>query len=153
MMKYSHPTGFEIQQYCLDPDSCSRALIDHIESCADCRAEVKAYRLVISGIKQEPKTVFDFDLTALVMQQLPQPAPRFSADRFIAGFLVIFISCFTGIPVILFHRYLLNMFTGIPPFFIYSMIACASLIVGLKTLDMYRKYKAQMRLLHFNQII
>ncbi|HCL84107.1 MAG TPA: hypothetical protein DIC22_09030 [Chitinophagaceae bacterium] len=152
-MMNSHPTGFEIQQYGLDPAACSRALTDHIDSCAACRAEAEAYQLVISGIKQEPKAVFDFDLPALVMQQLPQPAPRFSADRFIAGFLVIFISCFTGIPVILFHRYILNMFTGIPPFFIYSMIACASVIVGFKTLDMYRKYKAQMRLINFNQII
>jgi hypothetical protein len=149
-MNNSHPAQFEIQEYVLDKSACGPEIIGHIESCTECLEEVETLRFVISEIKQMPRPAFDFDLTALVIPQLSLPKPRLTADRFVAGFLVIFISCFMAIPVFLFRQYILNMFYGIPPFFIYSIIGSASLIVLIKTLDMYDKYKVQMRLLNIN---
>ena len=149
-MNKSHPTQLEIQEYSLDKSACGHAIIAHIESCAECLEEVRTYRFVFSEIKQRPKPAFDFDLSALVISQLPQSKPRLTADRFVAGFLVIFVFSFICIPVFLFRQYILNMFSGIPPFFIYPIIGSAFIIVLFKTLDMYNKYKAQMRLLNFN---
>lgn len=144
----SHPKEKEIQEYVLDRKACSLAIVEHIESCAICREEVSSYQLLFAELKQEPAESFDFDVAALVIPLLPAPEPLVTADRFIAGFLVIFISCCIGLPIILFNQYIINLFSGISPLFIYIMLGCASLILLLKTLDMYKKYRTQMRQLN-----
>jgi hypothetical protein len=145
---YSHPKEKEIQEYVLDSSACSPSIVEHIESCAFCQEEVATYQLLFAELKQEPAETFDFDVTRLVLPLLPTSEPLVTADRFIAGFLVIFISCCIGLPIILFNKYIINMFSGISPLFIYIMLGCASLVLLLKTLDMYKKYRAQMRQLN-----
>jgi hypothetical protein len=148
-MTSSHPTEKEIQEYVLDRSACPPDLIDHIASCAFCQEEAGAYLLLFAELKQEPVSTFDFDLSGLVLPLLPSPDPLISADRFIAGFLVVFISCCIGIPVFLFNRNIINMFSGIPPLFIYTILGSASLILLLRTLDIYKNYRAQMRQLNY----
>jgi hypothetical protein len=149
-MNYSHPSELEIQEYAMDKSNCPATIIEHIESCTDCSAEVKAYEFLFVEIGQQPGPAFDFDLTELVVPQLHQARPRLSVDRFIAGFLVIFASCCIGTPVFLFRRNILYMFTGVPPFFIYAIIGSTSIIVIIKIMIMYKKYQSQMRFLNFN---
>jgi hypothetical protein len=149
-MNNAHPAEMEIQEYVLDKTACPKAVTEHIESCAHCMEEVSSYRFLFSEIKQQAGPAFDFDLSASVLAQLPKPGSGLSAERFIAGFLVLFLCCCIGIPVYLFHPYILYMFSGISSFFIYSMIGSASVIVLLKILDMYKKYQKQLRLLNFN---
>jgi hypothetical protein len=149
-MNNIHFSEKEIQQYALDKSTCRPELIHHIESCPSCMKEVKNYQLIFTEIKQIPAAAFDFDLSGLVLGQLPKPAPYLTADRFIAGFLVIFICCCVGIPFILFRLYLLNMFSGIPPFFIYAIIISVSAVLIFKILDMYKKFHRQMQLINFN---
>ena len=146
----SHPKEKEIQEYAINPSACSREIMEHIESCAHCREEMMSYQFLYAGFKQQPRPVFDFDVAALVLPQLASREPLLSADRFIAGFLVVFICSCVGIPVFLFHQYILNMFSGISPFFIYIILGSATVIVLIKTLDLYKKYKNQMSLLNFN---
>jgi hypothetical protein len=145
-----HPSEKEIQQFAINKFDCEPATILHIETCTDCMAEVSTYRLLFSEIRQQQKPEFDFDLSALVMPQLPKTKARVSPDQFISAFLVFFISCFVTIPVILFNKYIMNMFTDISPFFIYTIIGSATVIVIYKTLAMYRKYQKQMQLINFN---
>jgi hypothetical protein len=149
-MNNSHPSEKEIQQYAVDQLGCDVVISDHVESCEYCMAEVKAYWLLFSEINQQPKQVFDFNVADLVIPELPVAVHLLSAERFIAGFLVLFISCFIGIPVFLFRSYVLNMFSGIPPFFIYAIICSAFIIVLLQSLEMYKKYQKEMRILNFN---
>ena len=144
-MNNGHPKEKEIQEYVFDKSACSPSLIAHIESCALCLEEVNAYQLLFAEINKEPSARFDFDVSGLVLPLLPSPEPLISADRFIAGFLVVFIGCCIGIPLILFNRNIIHMFSGISPVFIYIILASASLILILKTLDMYKNYRAQMR--------
>ena len=149
-MNNSHPDELEIQQYVLDKSSCSDSIRNHIESCAICLEEVGNYRVLFSAIEHQSTPAFDFDLPGLVLQQLPPASPKLTADRFIAGFLVLFICCCIGIPLYLFRIYLLNMFSGISPFFIYSILASAFVIVVIKALELYRKYQKQIHLLNYN---
>jgi hypothetical protein len=145
-----HPSEKEIQQFAIDQRDCKADTIIHMKSCAECMMEVANYRMVFTEIKQQPTPVFDFDLSALVLPQLSTAKARLSPDQFVSGFLVFFISCFVTVPVILFNKYILNMFSGISPFFIYSIIGSATVIVIYKTLVMYKKYQKQMQLLNFN---
>jgi hypothetical protein len=147
-MKNIHASEQAIQDYAIGGAGSPEEIM-HIESCTDCSSAVKTYQLLFSGIKDEPAITFDVDLSALVMARLPKPAPRLSADRFIAGFLLLFISCFIAMPVILFRNYILNMFSGISPFFVYIMIGSAIVILSYTVWDMYKKYLKEMQLLNF----
>jgi hypothetical protein len=145
-----HPSEKEIQQFAIDKSGCNTTTIAHMESCVECMTEVSNYQLLFTEIRQQNKPAFDFDLSTLVLPQLPIAKSRLSPDQFISGFLIFFISCFIGVPVCLFNKYILNMFSDISPFFIYAIIGSATIIVIYKTLSMYRKYQKQMQLLNFN---
>ena len=149
-MNTSHPSEKEIQQYALDKSACTTAIIAHVDDCDHCREEVSAYQLLFSEITQQPQPAFDFDLSALVIPQLQPPAQQLSADRIVAGFLVLFVCGCIGVPVYLFRNYFLYLFSGISTFFIYAILCSAVVIVLLKALGMYKKYQKQMRLLNFN---
>jgi hypothetical protein len=149
-MNNNHPVDMDIQQYALDKAACPAPVINHIESCIRCSEEVNNYQLLFSGIKQHSSPVFDFDLSALLLPKLPPVNAPLAADRFIAGFLILFILSCIGIPMYLFRIYLLNMFSGVSPFFIYSILASAAVIVAIKILELYHKYQKQIRLLNFN---
>lgn len=149
-MNTSHPSEREIQQFALDKSACSTALIAHIDDCAFCRAEGSTYQLLFSEIEQQPKPAFDFDLSALVLPQLPASTRALSADRIVAGFLILFVCSCIGVPVYLFRQYFLYMFSDISTFFIYAILSSAVIIVLFKALNMYKKYQKQMQLLNFN---
>jgi hypothetical protein len=150
-MNNSHPSEKDIQQYAIDQSECTSAVTKHIEFCGHCLAEVKSYRHLFSEINQQPKPVFDFDVSDMVIPQLTNTGQHVTADRFIAGFLVLFISCFIGIPIFLFRFYILNMFSGIPPFFIYAIICSASAIILFQTLETYKNFQKKMHLLNLNE--
>jgi hypothetical protein len=149
-MNDSHPSELEIHEFVFEKLKSSPSVASHIGSCAHCLAVAKNYQLIISEINQQEAPAFDFDLPALVLAQLPAAGPLLKTDRFIAGFLVFFICCFIGAPVVLFRQYILNMFSGVSPFFVYASIGSAAVILIYKTLEMYRKYQKQMRLLNYN---
>ena len=149
-MTNSHPKEKEIQEYVIDRASCPADLIRHIESCAACQEEVNGYHLLFSELKQEPASRFDFDLTALVIPQLPSPKPGMSTDRFIFGFLVVFACLCIGVPVYVFWQNILYMFSDIPVYFIYAIIGSSAVILVIKILGLFKKYQGQMRILNFN---
>jgi hypothetical protein len=146
----NHSAETEIQQYALDKSSSSRGVVIHIESCDHCMARVRNYQLIFSEIRQAAQPAFDFDLAGLLIPQLPKNKPGHSPDRFIAGFLVVFICSCVGLPMILFGQYLLNMFSAIPPFFIYTTTCSAAVILIIRAFHMYRKYHRQMQLLNYH---
>ena len=149
-MKNSHPSESDIQEYALNKFVCSTSLRTHIDSCEICLKEVGLYQILFSELRKESAAEFEFDLSALVIPNLPKATPVFSADQFIAGFLIFFTLCFVIIPLYIFNAYILNMFSGVSPFFLYVMICTASVIIGFKTLEVYKKYQKQLRLLNFS---
>jgi hypothetical protein len=147
-MKNIHASEQAIQEYAMDGSGIPEEKA-HIESCSDCLSAVKTYQLLFTGIQEEPEAAFNFDLSGLVMGRLPKPAARLSADRFIAGFLLLFIGCFIAMPIILFRQYIFNMFSGISPFFIFIAIGSAICILIYKVWEMYKKYLKEMQILNF----
>ena len=148
-MNMIHPAENILQQYAADKLDCSLATVEHIQSCMHCMAEVESYQLLFSQIKKISKPVFDFDLESMVIPQLPEPRRALSADRFIAGFLILFICSCIGIPVFLFWTYIQNIFSGISTFFLYAIIISATVIFIIKALDMYNLFRKQMQVINF----
>jgi hypothetical protein len=149
-MNNIHPYEKELQQYAFDKSGTDPEVITHIESCPDCQSEVSTYQILFSEIKEQPAAAFDFDLQELVLSQLPKAGPQVSTDDIIAGFLVIFTCSCIGIPVYAFRKMILNMFSDIPPFFIYTIIISTTAILIVQILLLYKKYLKQMHLLNFS---
>jgi len=148
-MNYSHTSEKEMQQYAINKLDCSPELITHIDSCTYCISEIKAYQTLISAIRYQHQPAFDFDLTRLVLSQLPETRARLSPENIIAWFLVIFTCCCVGIPAYLFRKSILYLFIGIPSFFFYAIMISSFLILIIKILFLYKKYQNQMRQLNF----
>jgi hypothetical protein len=156
-MTNAHPSDLELQQYALDKSGCPGQTATHIENCEDCRAAVASYLALFTGIKSQPKPSFDFDLSDLVLKQLPQAAigkrawtwteiPGFG----LAAWLMSAICCCTiAVPLYLFRKNIWNMFAEIPGYFVYIILAAALVIVLLRIMDMYRKYQKQIDALNF----
>lgn len=144
-----HLSDTELQEWVLSPSQSSATVVAHISHCPDCKSKVESYRALFTAIHDQPKAAFNFDLPLLVIPQLAQTKPA-AADRFIAGFLVIFVSAFIGIPVYVFRSYILNIFDGIPSYFIYVIVISAIIILAAYSLDIFYKYRKQMRLLNFH---
>ena len=70
-MKIEHPSEMVLQRYVLDEPGCTEEVIGHIEQCERCLVSVSTYRLVLAEIKQQPRPVFDFMATELVLAELP----------------------------------------------------------------------------------
>lgn len=66
-----HLSEADIQQYVLERAGCEAAVVHHVELCEDCKARAAVYEVLFAGIGQEPGPVFDFDLAAVVLAQLP----------------------------------------------------------------------------------
>jgi len=149
-MNNIHPFENELQQYALGISDSNPDVIAHIESCPGCQAEIYAYQMLFSEIKKQPSASFDFDVQELVLSKLPKTNTGLSTDDIIAGFLVIFTCSCIGIPVYIFRKIILNSFTDIPPFFIYSIIIGTTGILITKILYSYKKFIRQMHLLNIN---
>ena len=148
-MTTEHPSEIELQQYVLDKPGCTTEIIEHIEVCENCQANVAMYRLLFFEIKQQPKPAFDFDVSGLVLSQIPTAKSRFLPDSFFTYVLAVIVFCTIGIPLYLFRKNILNMFTEISTFFMYTIVAATIIIVLFKIMDMYKRYQKQMRALNF----
>jgi hypothetical protein len=145
-----HPKENELQLYALNKSDVKPEVIAHIDLCSDCQAEISIYNILFSEIKVQPTAAFDFDVQELVLSKLQKTHTRLSTDDIIAGFLVIFTCSCIGIPVYIFRKIILNSFTDIPSFFIYSIIIGTTGILVLKILSLYKKFLKQMHLLNIN---
>lgn len=73
----AHLTDEEIQLYVAEPHAISQQMANHIQGCAICQSKAANYVLLFNNIKAAAKPAFDFDLSALVMEQLPAPKRAF----------------------------------------------------------------------------
>ena len=145
-MVIKHLTDDEVQQYVVDKQHCEMKIVEHIHSCEVCRAKVEVYQLMIKGIKQQPQPAFDFDLSKMVLQQLPSRKAIIANDKaliLIFGFMGI---AFLGGVIYLFQRYF-DLFEGIKTIFIYLIAITAITVLVYLLIDMYKKYQKEMKVL------
>src|SRR5678810_1233381 len=123
-MVTKHLTDDEVQQYAVNKSSCEKRMAEHIHLCEECRTKVEVYQLLITGIKQQPQPAFDFDLSKMVLQQLPSTKTTIANDKalvLIFGFMGI---AFLGGAIYIFQRYF-DLFEGMKTIFIYLIVITA----------------------------
>ena len=148
-MKALHLTDEEIQQYALDNSSSDITIIEHTSSCEACKAKVTNYRLLFTGIQQQPQAAFDFDLAKLVITQLPSPKPIATPDNFFIYMVVLSGIVLTGAALYYFRDYLFDLFSSIAPLLIYLTVTTVATLAIILSLDIYKTYQKKMRSLDF----
>lgn len=143
-----HLSDEEIQLYVLSKENCDAEIIEHIHFCTDCKARSEVYRLLITGIKEQPAPAFDFNLSELVLQQLPVPSAKASTDKLLNW---IFIS--VGILIIALASYFfknnfVTLFKGFDTtILIYLVVVTVITVLAWLMLDVYKEYNKEMKLL------
>ena len=145
-MVTKHLNDDEVQLFVTDKSHCEKRIAEHIHLCEECRTKVEVYQLLITGIKQQPQPAFDFDLSKMVLQQLPSTKTTIANDKalvLIFGFMGI---AFLGGAIYIFQRYF-DLFEGMKTIFIYLIVITAITVLIYLLIDMYKKYQKEMKVL------
>jgi len=145
-MVIKHLTDDEVQQYVVERQHNEVKIVEHIHFCEVCRAKVEVYQLMIKGIKQQPQPAFEFNLSELVVQQLPSPKEN-TSDRLLLWVLLFIGVGFIGTIFYYFEGSFVYLFSGIAAIFIYLMIVTALTVIAGLLITMYKKYDTEMKLL------
>jgi hypothetical protein len=168
-MNGEHSSDLELQQYALDPSGCAKEAIKHIQACEKCLKETASYEMLFTRIKDQPKAAFEFDISSLVLKQIPKKLPQLETSQMAShaqsqpagarknvwGFslvtllLVSFSACMIGTSLFLFRKNIWNMFAGISQLFMYLTLGASAIVVLFRIMNMYRKYQEQMRTLNY----
>jgi hypothetical protein len=142
-----HLTDDEVQQFVIDKQHCDINILDHIHVCMECKIKAGVYRSLITGIKQQAQPVFDFDLSASVLNQLPMQVPKTASERSIIWALILVSVGFLAGGAYYFRSYVASMFEGMTTIFIYLIAISVVTVIAALVFDMYRKYKKEMKVL------
>jgi hypothetical protein len=155
-MKDQHLSDADIQEFVLDKTECPSNLVSHMQYCPYCKEKAETYRILISGIKQERKPSFDFDLTSLVLNQIPATNKRFRWN----GLFFYLTICLASIPAIfiylyrdsfsnLFKIYIPEIGSGLSTLAIWLFASTILVIVIFQVVEIFKKYKQKTNTLNF----
>ena len=152
-MSRAHLSAEELQQYILDKPECSPEDIAHVDSCADCQAQVAAYTLLMKELGQQPTPVFGFDVSSMVLPQLAgtraterrterttERATERKVNRRTGWGMAALILVVAGVPAWLFRRSAYYVFTDISAVFLYLILAAAGVFMLLRVLHLVKRY-------------
>ena len=153
----NHLTDVDVQQFVLNKADCNADIITHMHNCEYCKTKAETYQLLFSEIKQQPKSAFDFDLSELVMKQLPQAKPGFSLNSLPGYFIMLSFFAAIGIPSYLFKAkityffktYVLGITSGISSIVIFLVVITFLIFLIFQCAEMYRKYQQKNNALNF----
>ncbi|MBL7757433.1 MAG: hypothetical protein JNL59_08565 [Chitinophagaceae bacterium] len=121
----------------------------HLQSCAQCAAQVTAYTTLFGELKQLPEAHFSFDVEALAMEKIPVAREHRSDRWWIWLPILIVIPVAAAIGYFL-HQELQQLFTGLPVLeIILALVACC-FTVGLGGFDLIRSYNQRLKKLENN---
>ena len=142
-----HLTDEEVQQFAVDKLKGEKKIAEHVYLCEECKAKVEVYKLLITGIKQQPQPVFDFDLSASVLNQLPAMQPETGSQKFITWMLIFVSAAFLAGGAYYFRGYITSMFEGVATILIFLIGISVITVIAALVFDMYRKYRKEMKVL------
>lgn len=119
----------------------------HLHSCRLCQGRVATYQQLFTAAAHQPQPVFAFDLTTLVLRQLPRAKPAFPWVLIVVAALVLavvvaFLAVFGGLLLPLFQ----SVSTGLGA----GLVAVAGLLVAGQCVELLARHRRQMRLLAFS---
>lgn len=143
-----HPSEAELQEFALGEMKNEAGINAHIQLCDECKTTVANYRLLFSAIGSGEKPVFNFNLSALVLEKISPANTKYSKDRFIfyIGFAVIAV---LAIGCYWYSEFLSGVLIGFGSLFMYLLVATAVIILLFQSLDIYKGYQHKIKSLDF----
>ncbi len=149
-MKASHLSDEEIQTYALRLDTVSEEIHTHIQECELCRQKAHAYQLLFTTLEKPVAPVFDFDLAAAVIQQLPPTEIVAYESSFTSYSIGGGVLAGIGMLFFYFFNYPIYLFEGLSSITLSILLTATvgiSLFLGY---DLYAKYQKQLKVLNFS---
>ncbi len=143
-MTTAHLTEKEIQLYVAEPDAISEKQKEHVIDCAFCQAKAANYTLLFKSIYNTPKPAFDFDLSALVIKQLPAPKATFP---WAALLIPIFSILVVAVSVFLFWASIMAVIKSMSIVLLAAATTGAVVIMIFQALEMLKSHHKQMHAL------
>jgi hypothetical protein len=145
-MMTAHLTDAEIQLYVSEPEITGDQPKIHIQNCANCQAKAANYQLLFKGIHYQAKPQFNFDLSSLVLEQLPEPKRAFPWT----GILVsVFSVLFIFLSAIFFWPIMDAVIKSAPLLLTAMALTAAVVILIFQSLEMVKNHQKQIHtLLH-----
>jgi hypothetical protein len=147
-MTNKHPDDEDIQQYVLEISGCDEDTIDHIRHCTRCSSMAEQYRILAGRIKELEKPAFDFDVSGMVLAQLPRPRQKNRTGHavlLVAGFIAVV--CFSA-GLYLFGNSLSDLLHAIKPATMGVILTSAASLLVFLGIDIHAGYKKKMKILN-----
>lgn len=148
-MKTFHLSDREIQRFAFDISECEQEIISHIQTCAICKNKAISYQTISKSIRDEQTPAFDFNLTALVLDQLPKPEEQLKGINFLIYFLLILSFVVMSFATYYFSDALINLVNHIPAISNYFILSVAGLIFLPLCWDMYQSFNKKIKMVDF----
>jgi hypothetical protein len=140
----AHLTDAEIQLYVAEPEMTSDQLKTHVQNCIDCQTRAANYQLLFNGIHDHAKPQFNFDLSTLVLEQLPEPKRAFPwAAIMVSIFSVLLIS----LSAIFFWSIIDTVIRREPLLLMATALTAAVVILIFQILEMVKNHQKQIHTL------
>jgi hypothetical protein len=146
-MVTKHLTDEEVQVFVFDKGNCELRIAGHIRVCQECNAKVKAYHLLIDGIRQQPQATFDFDIATTVLERLPAQSPRTASDKLLTWIIIFICTGLIGTVFYVFRGFLNSMFRGIAGISAYLLVISAITVIAVVFIEMQKRYNKEIRML------
>ncbi len=146
-MKNIHLTDLEIQEFLFEESDPDHDISTHLQQCEECRIKVDQYKYIFEAAGKEKKPVFGFNLTELVMEQLPYHKVEVSAGKSLIYLILLIALPAAGVLIFLFYTRFSILLTGISPFFIYLTATGMLSLLLFQSIDVYLQYKKKMNAL------
>lgn len=141
-MAGKHLSEIDIQQIILDKEKCSAEEREHYNICDECKTEAAKYSRLFAAIKQQEKPVFDFDLTEMIMKELPVPQHVSRFDNYFVFSIMTVAICLVASAFYFFRIYISEFFINIPAnsvYFILTTVVSVVIIVCEDVISRFRK--------------
>lgn len=150
-MKNVHLSDFDIQRFAFELSDCKAEIVTHIHTCERCKQKADSYRSISDGIKVQPEPVLDFDLSALVLEQLPSLSKKESAYTYFIYFLMALSTLVVVAAILYFKEAIVGLFANtntaaVPTSFIVSTCLLILTVIGIDTI---RSFHKKMNLLNY----
>ena len=140
----AHLTDAEIQLYAAEPETISDQLKTHIQDCANCQTRAANYQLLFNGIYNDTRPQLNFDLSALVLERLPEPKRAFPW----AGILVsVFSVLLIPLSAISFWSIIDAVIRSVPMLLMATALTAAVVILIFQALEMVKNHQKQIHTL------
>jgi hypothetical protein len=143
-----HPSETELQEFALGEMKNEAKIDAHIQLCDECKTTVANYRLLFSAIGSEQKAVFEFNLSALVLEKIQPDDTKYSKDSliFYIGFAELVLLGSAGY---WYSEFLSGLLIGFGSLFMYLLVATAIIILAFQCVDIYKRYQHKIKSLDF----